>query len=277
MASSRWVRANPGIPLTSTARGARSRFRHFRCHRQRSPMPNTTALSAPPDTAPSLSRGLEFRLSSAVVRSCLLAEQSPEPAVVAQGRWRPLGSAGRSGSSITGREDHPVVHIAWYDALAYCTWSGLQLPSEAQWQRAAQGGLVKRKFPWGDELTPGGQFVMNTFQGSFPSLNTAEDGWIGTAPVDACCPDGYGMYSMTGNVWEWVADRFGPLPASARIPPTDPTGATIGHARVQRGGSYLCHDSYCDRYHVHSRTRNDPDSSTGKLRVQGRGIKLGRC
>lgn len=182
--------------------------------------------------------------------------------------WRKVDGACWSapqgpGSGIVGREDHPVVHIAWYDALAYCTWAGLQLPTEAQWERAARGGLAKRKFPWGDELIPGGQFAMNIFQGTFPSANTAEDGWIGTAPVDAYHPNGYGMYNMTGNVWEWVADRFGLLPASRRIPATDPTGATIGHARVQRGGSYLCHDSYCDRYHVHSRSRNDPDSSTG--------------
>lgn len=167
------------------------------------------------------------------------------------------------GSDITSRGDHPVVHIAWYDALAYCNWSGLLLPTEAQWERAARGGIANRKFPWGDELMPGGKYAMNTFQGQFPMHNSADDGWIGTAPVDAFQPNGFGMFNMTGNVWEWVADRFGPLPAAGKLPPLDPTGGAEGYARVQRGGSYLCHISYCDRYHVHSRTRNDPDSSTG--------------
>ncbi len=166
------------------------------------------------------------------------------------------------GSDTSARADHPVVHITWYDALAYCTWAGLALPTEAQWERAARGGLAKRKFPWGDEFCPGGVFAMNTFQGSFPGHNSAADGWISTAPVDEFRPNGYGMFNMTGNVWEWVADRFGPLPKAARLPIADPTGPSVGLARVQRGGSYLCHVSYCDRYHVHSRTRNDPDSST---------------
>ena len=171
------------------------------------------------------------------------------------------------GSTTEGREDHPVVHIAWHDAKAYCVWSGLQLPTEAQWERAARGGLVKRRFPWGDEMMPGGAFAMNTFQGQFPHENTAEDGWIGTAPVTAFAPNGYGVYNMTGNVWEWTRDRFGPLPGPGRLPPLDPSNDSAAEdpaaPRVQRGGSYLCHDSYCDRYHVHSRTRNDPDSSTG--------------
>lgn len=161
------------------------------------------------------------------------------------------------------RDKHPVVHIAWFDAIAYCNWAGLHLPSEAQWERAARGGLIRQKFPWGNEMKPGGAFAMNTFQGSFPTTNSGDDGWIGTAPVDAYRPNRYGMFNMTGNVWEWVADRFGPLPKAGQRPELDPSGTAEGEARVQRGGSYLCHDSYCDRYHVHSRTRNEPDSSTG--------------
>ncbi|PVH28476.1 formylglycine-generating enzyme family protein [Pararhodobacter oceanensis] len=170
------------------------------------------------------------------------------------------------GSSITTRMDHPAVHISWFDAQAYCRWAGLILPSEAQWERAARGGLAHKKYPWGDTLLPQGQHAMNIFQGSFPQQNTAEDGYIGTAPVRAYQPNAYGLYNMTGNVWEWVSDRFGPHPAPIKgKPDREPQGAATGHARVQRGGSYLCHDSYCDRYHVHSRTRNDPESSTGNI------------
>ena len=170
------------------------------------------------------------------------------------------------GSSTQGRQDHPAVHISWFDAMAYCRWAGLLLPTEAQWERAARGGLANRKFPWGDALMPGGAYAMNTFQGEFPRTNTGDDGYVGTAPVTAFKPNGYGLYNMTGNVWEWVQDRFGPRPAPVPgKPERDPTGASTGHERVQRGGSYLCHVSYCDRYHVHSRTKNDPESSTGNM------------
>ncbi|WP_421687358.1 formylglycine-generating enzyme family protein [Tritonibacter scottomollicae] len=165
-------------------------------------------------------------------------------------------------SSIEERQDHPAIHIAWYDAFAYCQWSGLRLPTEAEWERAARGGRERLKFPWGNALTLDGRFAMNTWQGDFPNGNTEEDGYLGTAPVRSFDANGYGLFNMTGNVWEWVADRFGPRPKDTR-PLKNPTGPTEGKARVQRGGSYLCHVSYCDRYHVHSRTRNDPDSSTG--------------
>ena len=166
------------------------------------------------------------------------------------------------GSDWRDRSDHPVTHVAWFDALAYATWAGLRLPREAEWERAARGGLARRKFPWGDRLVPDDGFAMNTWQGDFPHENTAEDGFVGTAPVTAFRPNGYGLHNMTGNVWEWVQDYFGPRPRPGKLPETDPAGPAEGHARVQRGGSFLCHVSYCDRYHVHSRTRNDPDSST---------------
>ncbi|KAA8604561.1 serine/threonine protein phosphatase [Salipiger aestuarii] len=167
------------------------------------------------------------------------------------------------GSDIAGRAAHPVVHVAWFDALAYCHWAGLALPSEAQWEFAARGGLARRKFPWGNEMTPGGAFAMNTWQGSFPDRNTAEDGFTGTAPVEAFAPNGFGLYNTCGNVWEWVRDLYAPRRPEGPFPLRDPQGPENGTGRVQRGGSYLCHESYCDRYHVHSRTRNDPDSSTG--------------
>lgn len=177
------------------------------------------------------------------------------------------------GSDVAGRLDHPVVHIAWFDALAYCTWAGLTLPTEAQWEYAARGGLAHRKFPWGDALTPGGAAAMNVWQGSFPDRNSAEDGFALTAPVRTYAPNGYGLYNCCGNVWEWVADWYAAAPPAGPYPWRDPQGPDDGTARLQRGGSYLCHDSYCDRYHVHSRTRNDPDSSTGHagFRVAGKG------
>ncbi|MEI4484878.1 formylglycine-generating enzyme family protein [Frigidibacter sp. MR17.14] len=165
------------------------------------------------------------------------------------------------GSSTAGREDHPVVHVSWYDARAYAAWAGLRLPTEAEWERAARGGLSEKRFPWGDAFAPGGRAAMNTFQGDFPQHDSAEDGWAGTAPVTAYAPNGYGLHNMTGNVWEWVEDRFGALPAPARLPPADPRGPATGEFRVQRGGSFLCHDSYCDRYHVHSRGKAPPDST----------------
>ncbi|PJE28537.1 serine/threonine protein phosphatase [Pseudooceanicola marinus] len=177
------------------------------------------------------------------------------------------------GSSWENRADHPAVHLTWFDALAYVTWAGLRLPREAEWERAARGGLVNKKFPWGNKLVPESGFAMNTWQGDFPHTNSGEDGYIGTAPVRSYAPNGYGLYNMTGNIWEWVQDFYGPRPTPSRLPEQDPTGPQTGSARIQRGGSYLCHVSYCDRYHVHSRTWNDANSSTANcgLRVASNG------
>ena len=175
------------------------------------------------------------------------------------------------GSDWHDRTDHPVVQVSWFDAIAYCRWAGLRLPTEAEWECAARGGLQSRKFPWGNELTPGGRHAMNVWQGSFPGENSADDGFVGTAPVTAFQPNGYGLYNTTGNVWEWVQDFAGPRPKASPGAEHDPKGPSTGSQRVQRGGSYLCHESYCDRYHVHSRTKTEPDSSTGNcgFRVAG--------
>lgn len=167
------------------------------------------------------------------------------------------------GSDISRRMDHPVVHVCWFDALAYCTWAGLCLPTEAQWEYAARGGLAHKKYPWGNDLLPGGRHAMNIWQGHFPQENTAEDGYAGTSPVTAFAPNAYGLYNTCGNVWEWTSDHYAPAQPSGPFPLRDPKGPDHGSARIQRGGSHLCHDSYCDRYQVHSRTHNDPDSSTG--------------
>jgi formylglycine-generating enzyme required for sulfatase activity len=150
-------------------------------------------------------------------------------------------------SGITERGDHPAVHLSFNDALAYSAWTGKRLPTEAEWEFAARGGLAQKAFPWGDELEPDGEHRMNVWQGSFPNANTVDDGWYGTCPVDAFPPNGYGLHNVTGNVWEWTADWF------------DPTH------KVQKGGSYLCHASYCRRYRVAARQGNEPDSSAGNL------------
>ncbi|MGJ8610145.1 MAG: formylglycine-generating enzyme family protein [Octadecabacter sp.] len=173
-----------------------------------------------------------------------------------------------AGSDVSARLDHPVVHVSWFDALAYCTWSGLRLPTEAEWEKAARGGLTRQKFPWGNQMMPAGTHMMNTWQGDFPQTNSQDDGYLGTAPANSFEPNGYGLYNMTGNVWEWAQDFFGDTQPTADTL-FDPKGPDTGVGRVQRGGSFLCHDSYCDRYHVHSRTQNDPDSSTshGGFRV----------
>lgn len=178
------------------------------------------------------------------------------------------------GSHVTGRGEHPVVHIAWYDAVAYCTWAGLRLATEAQWECAARGGLKHKKFPWGNEFTPNGGLAMNTWQGHFPNQNTRTDGKIGPVPATSYAPNGFGLFNTCGNVWEWVQDFYAPEPPTGPFPLRDPAGPNRGRARVQRGGSYLCHASYCDRYYVHSRTRNDPDSSTGNcgFRVAAFGV-----
>jgi sulfatase modifying factor 1 len=167
-------------------------------------------------------------------------------------------------SDVVDRPDHPVVHVSWHDASAYCAWSGTRLPTEVEWEVAARGGLVGQPFPWGDELEPGGVHRMNVFQGDFPGGNTGADGYLGTAPVDAFLPNGYGLSNMCGNVWEWCADWLD-VGFYAISPPTDPTGPPTGSARVQRGGSYLCHASYCRRYRVSARFGSAPDSSTGNV------------
>lgn len=158
--------------------------------------------------------------------------------------------------------DHPVVHVSHHDALSYCRWAGRRLPTEAEWEYAARGGLEGMRYAWGNDLTPGGEHHCNIWQGTFPKINTRDDGHSGTAPVKSFQSNGYGLYQMAGNVWEWCGDWF--LPKYYRNSPSDnPQGPSIGAGRVMRGGSYLCHDSYCNRYRVAARTSNTPESSSG--------------
>ena len=166
-------------------------------------------------------------------------------------------------SSIDDRGDHPVVHVAWTDAMAYCAWSRTRLPTEAEWEFAARAGSTG-PFPWGDELEPGGEHRMNVFQGTFPGGNTVADGYAGTAPVGAFAPNSWGLHNTTGNVWEWCADWFDSS-TYASSPAADPRGPARGTHRVMRGGSYLCHESYCRRYRVSARQGSEPASSTGNV------------
>ena len=178
-----------------------------------------------------------------------------------------LAHPGGLDSHWTEVPEHPVVHVSYHDALAYCVWAGRRLPSEAEWEYAARGGLAGKRYAWGDELTPDGGHRCNIWQGTFPTLNTEDDGYLGTAPVKSFPPNGHGIYDLAGNVWEWCADWF--LPKYYRTSPSDnPQGPTTGAGRVMRGGSYLCHESYCNRYRVAARTSNTPESSSGHTYIQ---------
>jgi formylglycine-generating enzyme required for sulfatase activity len=199
----------------------------------------------------------------------LLPDDFPETrAVVGAEWWRQVFGADwrhpeGPESTVEGRMNHPVVHVSWADAQAYCAWSGARLPTEAEWEYAARAGS-RASFPWGDELEPGGEHRMNVFQGRFPNDNTCADGFAGTAPVDAYAPNGFGLYNMTGNVWEWCADWYAAA-YYAESPRHDPRGPDQGTHRIMRGGSYLCHQSYCRRYRVSARQGSEPASSTGNL------------
>ena len=165
-------------------------------------------------------------------------------------------------SDLEGRLDHPVVHVSFNDAQAYCDWAGKRLPTEAEWEYAARGGRVGKIFPWGDTLEPEGEHWMNVWQGDFPRENTLEDAYYGTCPVDAFPPNGYGLHNTTGNVWEWCSDWFSP-DFHTRDRRTNPHGPRRGTHRSIRGGSYLCHHSYCRRYRVAARSSLEPESTTG--------------
>ncbi|XP_041047068.1 formylglycine-generating enzyme isoform X2 [Carcharodon carcharias] len=189
-------------------------------------------------------------------------------AVAAAPWWLPVKGASWKhpegpDSNITKRMDHPAVHVSWNNAMAYCTWARKRLPTEAEWEYACRGGLENRLFPWGNKLQPKGQHYMNIWQGDFPYHNTADDGYANTAPVTTFPPNGYGLFNMVGNAWEWTSDWWSVHHTTDEL--ENPMGPPSGPDKVKKGGSYMCHKSYCYRYRCAARSQNTPDSSASNL------------
>jgi sulfatase modifying factor 1 len=185
--------------------------------------------------------------------------------------WRqPYGP----GSGLAGLDDHPVVQVAYGDVLAYARWAGKDLPTEAEFEYAARGGVDGATYAWGEVFRPGGKHMANTWQGKFPHRNTGEDGWEATAPVGSYSPNGYGLYDMIGNVWEWTQDWYQPRHAADAVKaccvpknPRGPATGTLDQAapipqKVLKGGSFLCAPSYCQRYRPAARHAESIDTAT---------------
>jgi formylglycine-generating enzyme required for sulfatase activity len=186
---------------------------------------------------------------------------------VEAGSWKKVNGANwlhPEGPSSSASVREPVTQVSWNDAAAYATWAKKRLPTEAEFEYAARGGLTEKKYAWGNELSPQGRYQANWWQGHFPDRNTGADGFMGRAPVGSFPANGYGLYDMTGNVWEWCADRFSE--DYYRVSPAaNPQGPNSGEDRVIRGGSWLCSDNYCTGYRVAARNHTAPDTGLNNL------------
>lgn len=183
------------------------------------------------------------------------------------GEWTRVDGANwrnPEGGNVTAKENEPVSQISWNDANEFAKWAGKRLPTEAEFELAARGGLVGKKYAWGDELRPSGKPVANWWQGKFPDKNTREDGFLSRAPVKSFAPNGYGLYDMTGNVWEWTADWFDEN-YYENSPKKNPKGAAKGEEKAIRGGSFLCAENHCSNYRVAGRSHSTPDSGLNNL------------
>lgn len=214
----------------------------------------------------------EFRKPGSICSLPLTSREEIDPARGAYSWWQYVPGADWKhpegpDSSIEDRMDHPVVHVSWPDAVAYCEWAGKQLPTEAQWEYAARSGLKGKTYPWGNDRNPDGNWLHNIWQGEFPVEDTGDDGFIRTAPVKSFAPNAYGLYDMSGNVWEWCADYYQPEYYSVS-PQKNPPGPDSSfdpqepgiNKRVQRGGSFMCSDQYCTGYRVTARMKGEEDT-----------------
>jgi len=166
-------------------------------------------------------------------------------------------------SDINQRLNHPVVHVSWNDAVAFCHWKGKRLPTEAEWEYACRGGKQDRLYPWGNKFMPKNEYRVNIWQGDFPTVNNKDDGFAGTCPVDQFKQNNFGFYNLVGNVWEWTSDWF--TPSHSSKPETNPKGPSNGKEKVKKGGSFMCSKKFCYRYRCSARDKNTADSSASNL------------
>lgn len=220
--------------------------------------------------------GDSFVLDSAISEE---TKKGITQAVAAAPWWLPVKGADwrhpeGPDSHIRDRMDHPVVHVSWNDADAFCKWSGKRLLTEAEWEYACRAGLKNRLFPWGNNWTPKGETRANIWEGKFPVTNTAEDGYAGMAPVTAFPATKFGLKNIIGNVWEWTADWWNTR--HTREPQDNPKGPPSGTDKVKKGGSFMCHKTYCYRYRCAARSQNTPDTSAYNVGIRCGADKLPR-